>query len=122
MKKIFTILLVLTLSAQAIAEESSDVVIKRDLLEWLVIHSEHDKAMVEADLVEVEGERHILPDGRMETIFRLHDQSYRVVLVCGKVESAEKIYGFWQRLKDNALILCAGIICGFVAGLAVGIK
>lgn len=103
---------------QVFATNADMITVRKDLYLKLIQSAEHDKAVSEAELIELIDQRRILPDGRTEAIYQLHDTQYRVILKCSQIESIEKSYSFWDRVKTNALLLLGGVTMGFIAGFA----
>lgn len=97
--------------------ERQVTLLRKQVLEKLIIDAERLEKIEAADLVEIKEKRQELSDGRYILFFQLGDLSYRVEMSPqGKMISFGRAYEWWE----IALYAVGLLALGFAAGAAAG--
>ncbi len=96
--------------------ERQVTLLRKQVLEKLILDAERLEKIEAADLVEDKAKRQELSDGRYIIFFKLHDLSYRVEMSPeGKMISFGQPYEWWE----IALAALGLVALGFAGGAAV---
>jgi hypothetical protein len=93
------------------------VEIEKEVLALLITDSEHDAAVMAADLTELKDKRELLPNGNYLLYFKVHDLYYKV-----EIEPKSGVLSMELLKKETGSLLTKILIIfvlGFISGFSV---